>query len=144
MRIWKNGVNNQSNKPPTANGNLVTAFQALEDQPSRSSRIFGLQTAWHQSTQTIIVGGESKIIRLWDAERELKIQDIITGSDFPVSHISCAPNALFAVGFGDGCIQIYDRRSPPSESKIMSYREHSQSLLTICLRNDCESLVSGW
>lgn len=144
VRIWKNGVNNQSNKPPTANGNLVTAFQALEDQPSRSSRIFGLQTAWHQSTQTIFVGGESKIIRLWDAERELKIQDIITGSDNAVSHISCAPNALFAVGFGDGCIQIYDRRSPPSESKIMSYREHCQSLLTICLRNDCESLVSGW
>lgn len=143
VRIWRNGVNAQSNKS-TTNGNLVTAFQAIEDQPTRSSRIFGLQTSWHQSTQTIFVGGESKLIRLWDAEKELKVQDIHTSSDFPVSHISCAPNALFAVGFGDGCIQIYDRRAQPNESRIMVYREHSQSLQTICLRNDCESLVSGW
>lgn len=143
VRIWKNGLNNQSNKT-SLNGNLVTAFQALDDQPTRSSRVFGLQTAWHQSTQTIFVGGESKLIRLWDAERELRVQDIPTGSDFPVSHISCAPNALFAVGFGDGCIQIFDRRAQPNESRIMTYREHCQSLQTICLRNDCESLVSGW
>lgn len=143
VRLWNNDVNNQSNRSANLNTNLVTAFQALDDQPSRSQRIYGLQTAWHQSSQTIIVGGESKLIRIWDAERELKIQDISTGSDFPISHISCAPNALFAVGFGDGAIQIFDRRSSPSESRIMSYREHSQSLLTICLRNDCESLVSG-
>lgn len=144
VRIWKNNSNNQSNKLPASNGNLVTAFQALEDQPTRSLRFFGLQTAWHQSTQTIFVGGESKLLRLWDAERELRVLDIPTGSDFPVSHISCAPNALFAVGFADGCIQIYDRRANPNDSRIMTYREHSQSLQTICLRNDCESLVSGW
>lgn len=144
VRIWKNNDNVQINKSSTSNGNLVTAFQAIEDQPIKSSRFFGLQTAWHQSTQTIFAGGESKFIRLWDAEKELKVQDIQTSSDFPVSHISCAPNALFAVGFGDGCIQIFDRRAQPSESRIMLYREHSQSLQTICLRNDCESLVSGW
>lgn len=144
VRIWNNSANPQSNKVAKPNGNLVTAFQAIEDQPTRSSRIFGLQTAWHQSTQTIFVGGESKLLRLWDAEKELKVQDIHTGSDFPVSHISCAPNALFAVGYGDGCIQIYDRRAHPNECRIMVYREHSQSLQTICLRNDCESLVSGW
>lgn len=136
VRIWKNSDSNQGN-------NLVTAFQGLEDQPKSSSRVFGLQTAWHQSTQTIFVGGESKVLRLWDAERELKIGDISSGSDFPVSHISCAPNALFAVGFGDGAIQIFDRRTHPNDSRIMTYREHSHSLLTICLRNDCESLVSG-
>lgn len=144
IRIWRNNRSNQNNKTAAHNGNLVTSFQAIEDQPVRSSRIFGLQTAWHQSTQTIIAAGESKLIRVWDAEKELKVMDIHSGSDFPVSHVSCSPNALFAVGFGDGCIQIYDRRAPTHENKIMAYREHSQSLLTICLRNDCESLVSGW
>lgn len=143
VRIWKNSEIVQSNKSTMPNENLVTAFQALEDQPTKSSRIFGLQTAWHQSTQTIFVGGESKYLRLWDAERELKIGDIPSGSDFPVSHISCAPNALFAVGFGDGAIQIFDRRAHPNDSRIMTYREHSHSLLTICLRDDCKNLVSG-
>ena len=141
VRIWKNGGNNQSNRS-NINNNLVTAFQAIEEQSTRSLKIFGLQTAWHQSSQTIIVGGESKVIRLWDAAKELKIQDFHTGSDFPISHISCAPNAMFAVGFGDGSIQIFDRRASQYE-KVMTYREHSQSLLTICLRNDCESLISG-
>lgn len=70
----------------------------MDDPPSRSVRVYGLQTAWHQSTQTIIAAGESKYIRLWDAEKELKFLDIPVGSDFPVSHISCSPNALFAIG----------------------------------------------
>lgn len=142
VRMWRNSAN-ASNKS-TPNGNLVTAFQAIEDQPTRSSRFYGLQTAWHQSSQTIIVGGESKYLRLWDAEKERKVQDIHTSSDFSISHISCAPNALFAVGFSDGCIQIYDSRTSPTASRIMVYREHSTPLQTICLRNDCESLVSGW
>lgn len=98
IRIWKNNCDNQSSSSRSVNGNLVTAFQALDDPPARSARIYGLQTAWHQSTQTIIVGGESKVIRLWDAEKELKYMDIPVGSDFPISHISCSPNALFAIG----------------------------------------------
>jgi regulator-associated protein of mTOR len=138
VRIWKNSDSSKS-----ASGNLVTAFQGLEDQPTKSSRIYGLQTAWHQSSQTIYVGGESKMLRLWDAEKELKAADIPTGSDFPVSHLHCAPNSLFAVGFGNGAIQIYDRRVQQHDGRIMVYREHSHPLLTICMRNDCGSLVSG-
>lgn len=101
VRIWRNSSedqNNQSSKSGFSNESLVTAFQAVEETSSKSSRIYGLQTAWHQSTQTIFAAGESKYVRLWDAEKELKFQDIATNSDFPVSHISCAPNALFSVG----------------------------------------------
>lgn len=144
VRVWKNPATNQSNKSSAQNSNLITAFQALEEHPTKSSRGFGLQTAWHQSTQTIFIGGESKILRLWDAEKELKVQDISSGNDSPVSHISCSPNALFAVGFGDGSVQLFDRRAGPNESRVVSYREHDRHLLTICLRNDCETLVSGW
>lgn len=95
IRIWRNKSDNQSNKN---GGNLVTAFQAIDEPSPKSSRFYGIQTAWHQSTQTIIAAGESKVIRLWDAEKELKYLDIPVGSDFPVTHISCAPNSLFAVG----------------------------------------------
>lgn len=99
IRIWKNKSDNQSNnKTCGPNGNLVTAFQAIDEPSMKSSRFYGLQTAWHQSSQTIIAAGESKVIRLWDAEKELKYLDIPVGSDFPVTQISCAPNSLFAVG----------------------------------------------
>lgn len=123
---------------------LVTAFQALDDIVSRNAKLYGLLTAWHQKSETIIVGGESKILRLWDAEKELKMLDIQTGSEFVVSHISCAPNGLFAVGFGDGCIRIFDRRCYPNENKIITYREHCASLLTVCMKNDGNVLVTGW
>jgi regulator-associated protein of mTOR len=96
VRIWKNS--DSQNKPNGNNGHLVTAFQAIDEPSSKSLRFYGLQTAWHQSTQTIIAAGESKIIRLWDAEKELKYLDISGGSDFPVTHISCAYNGIFATG----------------------------------------------
>lgn len=98
IRIWKNSSDNQNNKSSGHNGNLVTAFQAIDEPSPKSSRYYGIQTAWHQSTQTIIAAGESKVIRLWDAEKELKYLDIPVGCDFPVTHVSCAPNSLFAVG----------------------------------------------
>lgn len=144
IRIWRNSeqpINN--NNGITSTDSLVTAFQALDDQPQRSAKIYGLQTAWHQSTQTIFAGGESKYIRLWDAEKEYKTNDISTGSDSFVSHLCCSPNAMFAVALADGCIQLYDRRIPTNDSRIMVYREHISPLLTICMRNDCESLISG-
>lgn len=143
VRIWKNSDQSISNNGTAQSDSLVTAFQALDDQPLRSSRIHGLQTAWHQSTQTIYAGGESKSIRLWDAEKEFKTCDIPTGSDFFVSHLCCSPNGMFAIGLADGCIQLYDRRVPTNDSRVMVYREHMNPLLTICLRNDCESLISG-
>lgn len=142
IRIWKNS--DSQSKPCSHNGHLVSAFQAIDEPSSKSSRFHGLQTAWHQSTQTIIAAGESKVIRLWDAEKELKYLDISVGSEFPVTQINCAPNGLFAIAYSDGFIQIYDRRANDSRVQtIMSYREHSTSLLAICLRNDCESLITG-
>lgn len=143
VRIWKNNEMKNGNKGSSSTENLLTAFQALDDQPQRSSRIYGLQTAWHQSSQTIFVGGESKFLRLWDAERELKLCDIPTGSEYYVSHLCCSPSAMYAIALADGCIQLFDRRLPSNESRVMLYREHNNPLLTICLRSDCESLISG-
>lgn len=42
---------------------------------------------WEQLTQTVITSGDVRIIRLWDAERELKSMDIPTGADCSVSCI---------------------------------------------------------
>ena len=136
-------MNNNMNKTGK-DSNLVSAFQASDDIVARSSKHYGLLAAWHQASETIIVGGESKFLRLWDADKELKVLDIQTGSEFVVSHISCSPNGIFAVGFGDGCIRVYDRRNYPHENRIITYREHSSSLLTVCMRTDCNSLVTGW
>jgi regulator-associated protein of mTOR len=48
----------------------------------------GLVMSWEQRTQNLVVTGDVRIIRLWDAESELKVQDIPTGADCCVSSIS--------------------------------------------------------
>lgn len=40
---------------------------------------------WEQSTQTVITSGETRVIRFWDAERELRAFDIPTGADSSVT-----------------------------------------------------------
>lgn len=41
--------------------------------------------AWEQWTQTVITSGETRVIRFWDAERELRSFDIPTGADASVT-----------------------------------------------------------
>lgn len=41
----------------------------------------GLVTKWEQKSLTLAVTGDVRIVRLWDAETELKKQDIPTGTD---------------------------------------------------------------
>lgn len=42
---------------------------------------------WEQWTQTVITTGDVRLIRLWDAERELKDYDIPTGANSSVTCI---------------------------------------------------------
>ena len=44
--------------------------------------------SWEQKSQNVIVTGDVRVIRLWDAESELKVQDIPTGADCCVTSLS--------------------------------------------------------
>lgn len=48
----------------------------------------GSVMSWEQRTQSVVVTGDVRIIRIWDAESELKVQDIPTGADCCVTSIS--------------------------------------------------------
>uniref|UniRef100_A0A2M4A4U5 Putative guanine nucleotide binding protein mip1 n=2 Tax=Anopheles triannulatus TaxID=58253 RepID=A0A2M4A4U5_9DIPT len=103
----------------------------------------GLVLAWHQRSQTIMAAGEAKYVRIWDAEREMRICDIPSGSDTSVLKLSCAPNGLFAAGFYDGSVRIFDHRCPPAEQRCATIREHLHPILTLCMRDDCEALITA-
>lgn len=47
----------------------------------------GLLTLWEQQTQKLVVTGDARIIRLWDAESELKLQDIPSGAECCITSI---------------------------------------------------------
>lgn len=106
----------------------------------------GLILDWIQSSGTILAGGDSRLIRPWDAHREVAnsvgamenfrvchinnpcvdIQEIVTQSESPVTSISSNPDSpsLFMAGFGDGRIQLFDRRLDSEDCVVRSYSGH--------------------
>ncbi|CAH1154387.1 unnamed protein product [Phaedon cochleariae] len=72
VRLWRPDVG-VSREPK-----LVTAWQAVSDSKGNNS---GILMTWEQWTQTLITCGDSRNIRFWDTERELRAMDLPTGTD---------------------------------------------------------------
>lgn len=134
IRIWNRNVEKEEPQ-------LVTAWQAIGEPAAKKN--IDLVTAWHQKTQTIFAAGDAKHIKLWNADQELMINDVPTGTESPVVDIVCARNGIFAAGCSDGSIRLFDPRLPPNSCRIATYCEYNQSVLTVCLRRDCESMVAA-
>ncbi|XP_012256997.1 regulatory-associated protein of mTOR isoform X2 [Athalia rosae] len=145
VRIWKNYCN-MLGRDPT----LLTAWQALADvQPASKSpnATAGLVTSWEQRSLTLAVTGDVRIVRLWDAETELKKQDIPTGADCCATCLDTDDSGvLMALGCGDGSVRLFDRRLPPHEARIMTWREHTAWVLGAYFRNgtgNAPRLITG-
>ncbi|XP_063991237.1 regulatory-associated protein of mTOR isoform X1 [Diachasmimorpha longicaudata] len=144
IRIWKNYCNVLGREPT-----LLTAWQALVDvQPptKASSTSPGLVTSWEQRSLTLAVTGDVRIVRLWDAETELKKQDIATGADSCATCLDTDGNgAVMAVGCGDGSVRLFDRRLPPNEARVMTWREHNNWVLGAYLSKESGTrrLITG-
>lgn len=145
VRLWRPSTN--ANEEPT----FVTGWLGLFD--SAPNKVFnklsrnsgnGFVTAWHQSSQTLFTGGDSRVINMWDAEKELKSGEMQVGSDSSIRVMSIAPNGLLAAGCGDGSVKIFDKRLSGQTAVVITYREHTDSILSACMRYDCESFISGW
>ncbi|XP_041072704.1 regulatory-associated protein of mTOR isoform X2 [Carcharodon carcharias] len=119
IRVWKNFADLEKNPE------MVTAWQGLSDMLP-TTRGAGMVVDWEQETGLLMTSGDVRIIRIWDTDRELKIQDIPTGADSCVTSLSCdSDRSLIVAGLGDGSVRIYDRRMAPNECRVMTYREHT-------------------
>lgn len=78
VRLWSNYTLTLAREP-----NLVTAWQALSEMrsgnigghfnsPSPNSSA-GLVMSWNQRAQLLLVTGDVRFVRLWDANTELKV-----------------------------------------------------------------------
>ncbi|XP_017782723.1 PREDICTED: regulatory-associated protein of mTOR isoform X2 [Nicrophorus vespilloides] len=80
-KLWRVG---QFQEP-----NLVTAWQAhnglfISNRLSNSVSS-GLLLSWEQYTRTVISAGDTRVLRLWDVNKELMSFDIPTGADCSVT-----------------------------------------------------------
>ncbi|KAM4797618.1 regulatory-associated protein of mTOR-like [Urocitellus parryii] len=94
---------------------MVTAWQGLSDMLP-TTRGAGMVVDWEQETGLLMSSGDVRIVRIWDTDRETKVQDIPTGADSCVTSLSCdSHRSLIVAGLGDGSIRVYDRRMALSE-----------------------------
>uniref|UniRef100_A0A8D2CWU7 Raptor N-terminal CASPase-like domain-containing protein n=1 Tax=Sciurus vulgaris TaxID=55149 RepID=A0A8D2CWU7_SCIVU len=119
IRVWKNFADLEKNPE------MVTAWQGLSDMLP-TTRGAGMVVDWEQETGLLMSSGDVRIVRIWDTDRETKVQDIPTGADSCVTSLSCdSHRSLIVAGLGDGSIRVYDRRMALSECRVMTYREHT-------------------
>ncbi|TPP39676.1 Regulatory-associated protein of mTOR, partial [Fasciola gigantica] len=131
IRIWRNYIRDLGQ-----DSEIVTAWTGLNDLLS-STHQAGLVVSWNQATTQLAVGGDSRIIRLWDCERESRLRDIPTGADACVTVLTRSPDfRLLAAGFGDGVVRVYDLRMSSTSSPSLSHHVDSHIFAAQC--------DSGW
>ncbi|KAG0224848.1 hypothetical protein BGW42_004831 [Actinomortierella wolfii] len=124
---------------------IVTSWRVLSDMLS-SSKNTGTIFDWQQGRGSLLVGGDARVIRVWDAAREYCVSDIPTRSGSPVTSITSDQVAgnIFVVGFGDGAVRVYDRRMPQHSALTMTWKKHKSWIQNVRMqRGGFRELVSG-
>ncbi|XP_071105465.1 regulatory-associated protein of mTOR-like isoform X1 [Haliotis cracherodii] len=121
---------------------LVTAFQALSDMLPLS-RGSGLVCEWEQDSGMLLASGDVRVIRLWDTQKEMKLQDIPTSADSCVTSLACDSmgRSLLIAGCGDGTVRLFDRRLAPTECRVMTLKEHSGWVVNVHLQKGTEGKI---
>ncbi|KIY73326.1 WD40 repeat-like protein [Cylindrobasidium torrendii FP15055 ss-10] len=106
---------------------LVSAFRGLPEL-ILMKRGAGIVTDWRGSNGTLLVGGDSRVIKSWDAQTESQGPDVETLSDSPVTAISAGRQSYsdtFVAGFADGVVKLFDLRLDAEEPVVNAFPGHS-------------------
>lgn len=123
----------------------VSTWRALTDLLP-SNRSSGLVAEWQQGRGSLLVGGDVKVIRVWDALREVCYMDIPARSGSCVTSLTSDQVAgnVFVAGFGDGAVRVYDRRLKPRDAMVKVWKEHKAWVTNVHMqRGGNRELISG-
>lgn len=123
---------------------LLTAWRALTDlSPGTHNK--GLLMDWQQSSGSFLVSGDVRVVRVWDAEKEMCIQDIPTRTLASVSSLTSdkVANTLVVAGCTDGYIRVYDRRLASKDSMVGSLANGSPLVGVFMHKAGVQELISG-
>ncbi|KAH3664386.1 hypothetical protein WICMUC_005771 [Wickerhamomyces mucosus] len=141
VKIYKDFQSNE-------NSHLVTSWRVLNDL-LLTPRSTGVQLEWQQSRGSLLATGDVKIIRIWDAPRELCVVDVPARSSSAITSLTSDQVAgnIFVGGFGDGTIRVYDRRLDPRDSMVKLWKNSKNERSWIqnihMQRGGYRELVSG-
>ncbi|KAF5312958.1 hypothetical protein D9619_002557 [Psilocybe cf. subviscida] len=112
---------------------MVTSFRALNEMVQMRQGT-GLVMDWKQTSGTILVGGDARVIKMWDAQTETQGLDLQTNSESPVTAISSdnGQGQIFAASFADGVVKVFDRRMEEEDSIVRTYADHTTWVQNVC------------
>ena len=116
IKIFKNYENSKTLE-------LASSFRALSDLVVSDKQNAGLVFAWQQGQGRILVAGDDRTIRVWQAGHELCISDIPARSGSCITSLTSdqVEGNVFVAGFGNGSVRAYDLRVPTRDSMVMSW-----------------------
>lgn len=127
------------------NVELVATYRALTDLVP-STHNAGLVFDWQQGQGRVLVAGDLRVIRVWQAGSELCISDIPARSGSCVTSLTSdqVEGDIFVAGFGDGAVRVYDQRNRPAESMVRVWKEHKSWIVGCHLqRGGMRELISA-
>ncbi|GMF00388.1 unnamed protein product [Ambrosiozyma monospora] len=107
---------------------LISGWKALPDMtPTRKS--VGVITEWQQTTGSLLVTGDVKSIRVWDASFETVVSDLALKSPFEITSITSdqVSGNIVVGGFSDGTIRVYDKRMDGFDSVTRVWKPQGPS-----------------
>ncbi|KAL8801190.1 MAG: hypothetical protein Q9182_004639 [Xanthomendoza sp. 2 TL-2023] len=124
---------------------LVSSFRALTDLVP-SSKNAGLVLDWQQGQGKLLVAGDVKVIRVWNAATEICTNDIPARSSSPLTSLThdVIEGSTLIAGYGDGAIRVFDQRLKPALAMLRVWRRHNQWITNVHMqRGGLRELVSG-
>ncbi|KAJ9155372.1 WD repeat-containing protein mip1 [Pleurostoma richardsiae] len=103
---------------------LASAWRALTHMvPSNVNA--GMVFDWQQVTGTVLVAGDVRVIRVWNAGHESCTVDIPARSGSCVTSLTSdqMTGNIFVAGFGDGAVRVFDQRLRPQEAMVRKWRD---------------------
>ncbi|CAI4228782.1 unnamed protein product [Auanema sp. JU1783] len=144
LRIWDPMFNIHSHDLE-AQPHFVTSSPILRDQIRNmvdKHEKFFCRYDWCQDQGRVVASGNMKVVRIWDAQYEKTIQDVIVDSKCgSVKALSAdlGHSDLIAVGFSKGPVDVHDLRLPSRSSRIMRYEDTTSPVVHCTVRSKLDS-----
>ena len=103
---------------------LASAWRALTHMvPSNVNS--GMVFDWQQVSGRLLVAGDVKVIRVWEAGREVCVADINARSGSCVTSLTSdqMTGDIFVAGFGDGAVRVFDIREKPQTAMVKKWKD---------------------
>lgn len=106
---------------------LASSWRALTHMvPSNVNS--GMVFDWQQVNGQVLVAGDERVIRIWNAGHEVCTHEIPARSGSCVTSLTSdqMTGNIFVAGFGDGAIRVFDTRTRPQDSMVRKWKDDSR------------------